>query len=165
MAPRVIARALNLRHGWLTVATPAHFPAMTLLRRLCLCLLALALLPGATLQARMLAMPLAAAAHATVVQTDHGTPAAACHDAAPAPDAGSGNVHARDAGEAPDDCCGGGTSPADCSQHCACPAATPALPLAESPIGFDVRQPLQSVAGLHGTARLADGPPKRPPIG
>ncbi|MBO9717297.1 MAG: hypothetical protein J7507_10945, partial [Pseudoxanthomonas sp.] len=90
---------------------------MTLLRRLCICLLALALLPGATLQARILATPIAPAGPA---QPQHDEAAADCHAALPVQEADSGNADPRQGAGPADDCCGDGASSAGCSQHCAC---------------------------------------------
>jgi len=135
---------------------------MTLLRRLCLCLLALALLPGATLQARMLQAPVIADAAST--KLEHAMPARGCHQALPTQDVDAGNAHARHDHEAAEDCCGDGASSPDCSQHCACPATAPAPPLAVTATAFAMHQPRWSVSVAQGNDRIAHGPPKRPPI-
>ncbi|UNK58911.1 hypothetical protein MNQ95_07520 [Pseudoxanthomonas daejeonensis] len=163
--PAFIHHPLNRRHSSLNVAMPADIRTMTLIRRLSLCLLALALLPGATLQAQMSSTSVrdAVAISSTVATGD-------CHQAMSMPpstdtvDAGhhpgpaSGATHA---GE----CCGDADAKDSCSGACPCPTALAALPLSSSSASDPMLQQRWQAVGFQGRDRFAEGPPRRPPIG
>lgn len=162
--PAFIVGPLNRRHAWLNVDRPADIRTMPLLRRLSLYLLALALLPGAAPQAWMASAMAheAAAPSALVVDADcHAVAAAgpvtAHHDAMQGGhDAATGAL----AG-----CCGDAGDTEDCGGTCPCPGALAALPLAAANGTILAHHRHWRGAGLHARDRVAEGPPKRPPIG
>jgi hypothetical protein len=148
---------------------------MTTLRRLLLCLFALALLPGA--QARV-AMPeqgvvvVAAMADATDAH------AGGCHDAPivepatrlAAQHAGAGSDHAAngaaDAASSMDCCPGHDGGMPSCGDACACPLllTIAVLPAPLAGPAFHERQAWQR-QGHSARTGPTDGPPRRPPIG
>jgi hypothetical protein len=144
---------------------------MTSFRRFLLCLFALALLPGASVQAST-AMAMAhghAATPAIATQApsagDSGT---GCHERIPAQpeaDAGHPPEPATDtAGHA--DCCDGmGDDAHDCGQSCACAAFATALAVGQPRLALPTDRRTWSTADRVGRIGSADGPPNRPPIG
>lgn len=143
---------------------------MTTLRRLLLCLFALALLPGA--QARV-AMPAQAAVAA--VADAAGAEPGGCHDAPivePATHPGAFHADSDPGGAAddatpPTDCCPGHDDEAPaCGGACACPGLAPTA-LMHAPVAGSAFLEGRSWQ-RHGHATRTsppDGPPQRPPIG
>ncbi len=134
------------------------------LHRLPSCLLMLVLVAGMLLQART------AAAMPEMPQPTSGEvaslSAAGCHEAVappraePAPATHAG--HGESTGAAAD-CCDD-ASPDACGSACPCPGAPAALAPACPAPPAATRDPQPQAAGLHGRDRVAEGPPRRPPI-
>ncbi|AKC86877.1 hypothetical protein [Pseudoxanthomonas suwonensis] len=140
---------------------------MTLLRRLSLCLLALALLPGAPVQAR-LAMAASTAPQAAPAGALADAQTGGCHGAEVAPASEAARTHHRDTAPGaghPADCCGDTTAGHGCETACPCPSSITALPPAPQALPAAAHDRRWNTAGHIGRAGPADGPPKRPPIG
>lgn len=139
---------------------------MTLLRRLSLCLLALALLPGAPVQAR-LAMAASAAPQAVTAGPAAEARADDCHGAekAPAPAADTRHGDAAPGASHPADCCGDTADGHGCENACPCPPSITALPPVPQALSAPAHAHRWHSAGHPGRTGPADAPPNRPPIG